>query len=275
MKVENINISHLQAFSEPKAIEEDPEAQREVFEDKDISAYISEFNPYNIENDHDITNEVIQIHEQLETANVYIPPIHRSYKSLSLAEALVLIELIHNPIDSFDYAQLKLNSNQKFTSNSIRSTLSFHSKDHKKLKAFTLEYDSSVFRVLIMDNEKVLGSVKYHLRGKKCEEIIGDFRGQKLILDPVWHPRKKGVLKHIILEFAKIKTTLIFYSNSKETIGKSGALNVKNKSIKKTSTKALVKKELAISRHKIKMQLLYDKHILLPILGLWRITSSN
>ena len=94
MKVENINISHVRAFSDPKPIEEDPESSQAVFEDKDIAPYIQDFNPYNIENDHDLAQEVIQIYQHLFSANVYTPPIHRAYKSLSLAEALVIIELI-------------------------------------------------------------------------------------------------------------------------------------------------------------------------------------
>ena len=51
MKIENINISHVKAFADPKPIEEDPESSQAVFEDKDILPFIPEFNPYNIEND--------------------------------------------------------------------------------------------------------------------------------------------------------------------------------------------------------------------------------
>jgi hypothetical protein len=273
MKIQDFNVSYVKQFTNPAPIEEDPESSQSVFEDADISAFISEFNPYKVINDHDLAQQVLKIYENLLSANVYEPPIHRSYKSLSLAEALVIIELLHYNKNKISYAKLKLDTNSKFTSKHIHVELSFFSEQHKLLTTYNLIYDSSIYCVSIKQNKKSIGKVKYYLRGKKCEEIIGTFKGKKLSLDPVWHPKKKGVLKHIIVEFEGVKTTLIFHSNSKESVGRSTKLNVKNNRIKKTSSQALVKKEVEINAFKIKTSLLYDKKILLPILGSWEIST--
>ena len=273
MKIQDLNVNYVRQFTEPKPIEEDPESSQAVFEEADISGYIPEFNPYKIENDHDLAQQVIKIYENLFSANVYEPPIHRAYKSLSLAEALVIIELLHYHKDRISYAKLKLDSNSKFTSKQIHVELSFFSKNQTQLTTYNLIYDSSTYSVSIKQDKKIIGKIRYYLRGRKCEEIIGTFNGKKLSLDPVWHPKKKGVLKHVIVELEGIKTTLIFHSNSKESIGRSRRLNVKNNRIKKTSSQALVKKEVDLNMFKIKTNLLYDKKILLPILGAWEISS--
>ena len=167
MKIQNINISQVKSYSDPKPIEEDPESSQAVFEDKDISPYIPEFNPYNIENDHELAQHVIQIYQQLFSANVYIPPIHRAYKSLSLPEALVIIELLSTK-KNIAYVKHKLDISKKFTATSITAYLNFYSKNNTKIKTLKLMYNSSIYNVSIYSRFKKIGSVNYVLRGRGC-----------------------------------------------------------------------------------------------------------
>ena len=57
----------------------------------------------------------------------------------------------------------------------------------KSLAHFRIDFHVQHLKATIYEKDKKVGQVTYVIRGKKCEEIDGQFKHKKLILDPVWH----------------------------------------------------------------------------------------
>mgnify|MGYP001162518521 FL=1 len=261
-------------FKDPTPIEEDPEASQNAFETNHIDAANDVYNPYNVNAQEIASEAIIAISDELENETNTLG-ISRSYKHITLPEALLYCYLNDHPDQIISDVTLKT-IEATLGKGSVSLSMQIINQE-KTLVQYELEYQYAGLRVVIKQNNKIIGKVTYILRGQKCEEIEGALHGKKLVLDPVWHPSKKGELREEHFKYNNRQTTLVYQANKKHSgfnmYGNKQALSMTHHGVKQHKKMRLVSKSVSCYNHHFKTTLWFHTNVLIPVAGNWTIVT--
>ena len=265
-------------FKDPQPVEEDPETQQAVLQDKDIAPQLETFNPYSVHTDSIESQAIIAIYEQLKQTNTVHPAIKRSYKHITLPEALIYIFILTYP--NHNLSTIKLVPDPVVTTpKKICLNLILQDKSLTTICQYKIEFNYQLRQAIIFENKKQIGQVTYIIRGQKCEEIQGRFKHKQLLLDPVWHAQKKGELKEERFNYGSFQTMLIYQANKKHSTLQSlihtPTLKMSYKPTKKDKLRRVVTKAIQCQKTLLRAQLIFHKHVLIPIAGQWTIKLNE
>lgn len=259
-------------FSTPKATEEDPEASQAAFEEKDITPHLAPYDPYTLLPDLYDPSILQPLHHYATQSAAYTAHIYRSYKHLTLPEALIYCTLLLKPNLQIRAAVLRPCTHQH-TPATYRLSCELYNSQQQPLAAYTLCYTARTRVVRIEAEGRPIGKVSYHFRGQKCEEITGKLFNTPLLLDPVWHPHKKGFLKYERFVYGAFRQTLIYQANKKQAarsaLGTPNAFASRITPQKQTLHYTWVTKSVQFKQWSIKSILLFHRHLLIPCSASW------
>jgi hypothetical protein len=209
----------------------------------------------------------------------YFSKYFRSFKHLTLPEALLYYYLLDKkPTHKSLIAQLTVEKKPAFNTPLILH-LSLQS-NKKKLHNWTLIYDLSTLTVQIKENNTLTGKVRYIIRGKRLEEIQGHYNNKPFLLDPVWNPKKRLMLKEEHLKFGEFRTTLSYYRNEKYALYRNASEHSEMKVdkikhfIKDTRT-VITEKVVNLGDYASHNRLVFAKGYILPISGQFYLTRPK
>ena len=271
MRVMNYSRKELwKGFKDPTPVGEDPDASQEEFKARDTMPNPEPYNPYDVY-DIDIKTEAIAalfhgLEQQTRSLGIV-----RSYKHISLPEALIYCYIFDNPEKTIGSAELSV-INSRLGTGVLELKLNLRGLDQTLLTSYDLLYYYAGLSVSIKENNQIVGEIRYVIRGQKCEEISGTLHGSPLVLDPVWHPTKAGELRQESFHYKHQKTTLIYQANRKFTcLGSAPTkqFSMEHKTIKKFKNRTVVIKAVRCNNHQFNVTLHFHKNILIPIFGQW------
>ena len=202
---------------------------------------------------------------------VYNRRIYQSFKNISLPEALLYHAILKNPNANGFYSQLSL---QKWTYNPPIIEWKLYIQFDNQVQNWILRYHLDSLKVDLLLEGKPVGHTWFRIRGFKVEEIEGILHKQKFLLDPVWHPTKRGVLREELFRFGDQSLQLLYRFNEIYSIGNpQKKLKIKHTPLQKTHSKTVVRKEVSCLSFQGIGQLLYLKGILMPICAEWKLHS--
>ena len=275
-KINNqINDILWRGFKDPLPVEEDPDSSQAVFEQKDIAPVYADFDPYCVTFQDFVTEAISAISDELEKNSISSPGITRSYKHITLPEALLYCYIADNPQQKISHARLNKQHSEHAKGMLLLELCIFNQQ--KQLVSYELNYHYSGLNVIIKQKGMMVGNVTYVLRGQKCEEIEGTLHGKKLILDPVWHPSKKGLLREEHFHYNQQKTTLVYQANKKHSslrlYGSKRDLSMEHKASKVYKKLRFISKSVQCQTHQFQVGLWFHSKVLIPISGNWAVVT--
>lgn len=195
----------------------------------------------------------------------------RSFKHLTLPEALLYIYLLEEPLIKTP-TRATLSIKQTPTLTSPLSLLFSVSEQGTVTNEWILHYDLQTLRVSITEKNTTTGTLRYIIRGKRLEEIEGIYRNKPFLLDPIWNPQKRDTLKEEQFKFGKLSTTLAYYRNEKYALLRqqtgTPSLTVKNITQKSKDNRTVItEKEVLLGRYTALNRLIFAKGYIIPVAG--------
>ena len=273
MKIHNsLNNVCWRGFKDPSPVEESPEMQELVSKTPDPESPTDTYDYYAVEQFNVEAESLLAICDELKQTNTYMPTVKRSYKHMTLPEALIYIYLLENPTHSIATAELTANL-KKTTMHQLYLTLTLNNDQEKPCIEYTIAFNYKTLKATLYLKNTIIGQVSYIIRGQRCEEIQGTFQNHKLLLDPVWNNVKKNLLREEHFCYGNYKTTLIYQANKKHssltTLLKSPKFQMSFKPTKRDPLKRWVTKTVQCESTTLHTQLVFHKHVLIPIFGTW------
>tara|TARA_A100001015_G_C14969361_1_gene704425 strand:- start:81 stop:902 length:822 start_codon:yes stop_codon:yes gene_type:complete len=254
-------------FKDVDPILEDPISSQELWESKPTIPIENYYTPHLILEMLDNTSKVLEILKNLKTFPWYKKArIVHSIKHLTLPEALVYYEILNNK---------NLKKHVKVTFRFIeKKDFILKFKLIIDLNTFIIQYDQKLLKVFIFQNKVKIGQLSYIIRNNKLEEITGLFKNKKLILDPVWKPKKRYDLKEEYLTIGNNRLSISYSKNEKHALiwnnAKKTSLKVKldSKNFKDKNRK-IVTKAVNLNNFNGNSKIIFIPGVLIPVYGDW------
>ncbi|RAP31257.1 hypothetical protein DID78_01770 [Candidatus Marinamargulisbacteria bacterium SCGC AG-343-D04] len=266
----------IRSISDPEIQGEDPDSSQEMWGQKELELPEDSYDSYSVIRYWLERKKCNKVTRYLENqAYRGKASIFRSFKHITLPEALMFIYVLTHSLEKGRYRALLRADMNSMTSQSMVFHLKIYKGLSKKLlHTITLTYHFRSLTVTLNEENKKVGRVRYVIRGKKCEEIEGVYKGKSLTLDPVWSPNRKDRLKQEYFRYGKFNANLIYNDNIKhgsiDEKAKHHHLKVRHKDLIKSHSKAVITKSLKIDDIRANVQLVFEKGILIPVFGVWK-----
>ena len=265
----NINESLKPYFKDVEPILEDPESSQQMWEAKKQPVYTEQYSPKLLT---EMLENTSRVFSGIESFPWYKKSkIIHSVKHLTLPEALIYNEILNN----------------KYVNN-FSVSLRFKYKKDQKI-CFELKSDEFIYNILyhpielnitLLKQNKNFGKLKYVIRNRKLEEIIGVINSEKIILDPVWNPKNKNKLKEEFLTIGKNRMSISYNKNEKHAfiLKNNKKMTFKSKLASKNykdKNRKMVSKDFLFSTFKGSSTIIFTPGILIPIFGDWLFKTTN
>ena len=255
---------------------EDPEASQQLWDQEELVSSPATYNPNSVLNKWLNSADITDISYALKQSPAQKQErIHRSFKHLTLPDALLLIEQLTQSSDGQPW-QATWTYNHQQSSHNKRIFDFKISKKRTIIRHYRCHYDPRLLNIIIQENNKKVGHMKLVIRGKKCEEITGTFKQKKLELDPVFNPKRKNTIREETFRYGKIRATLIYRNNEKKAVlytkNDQKRLKSKHKVVYKDKEKTVISKQWTLDKRLFQARILFMRDILIPVSGRWKIT---